>query len=45
MGHMGVLLMPKAAIDIAPRQQFVMLANVVDFALIEDEDRIRVHQR
>src|SRR5207237_4511980 len=40
-----VLLMPKAAVDVAAVEQFLVRADVVNAAALEDEDRIRIHQR
>src|SRR5436305_2190944 len=40
-----VLLMPEAAVDVAAVEQFLVRADVVNAAALEDEDRIRIHQR
>ena len=40
-----MLLVPEAAVDVAAVEQFLVRADVVNAAALEDEDRIRIHQR
>ncbi len=42
---MGILLMPEAAVDIAPIEEFVMAAYVVNLAFIKNQDRVRRYER
>jgi hypothetical protein len=41
---MTSLLVPKAAVDTAPRQQFLMATNVLHSTLLEDEYCVRRYQ-
>src|ERR1700720_3884810 len=43
--EMPVLLVPEPAVDVAAVEQFLVRADVVNAAALEDEDRIRIHQR
>ena len=39
------LLMPEARVDLAALQEFFVPPDIVDLTALEDQDRIRGHQR
>ena len=43
--QMAVLLVPERTVDIVTLEQLLMTADVMDFALIEHQDCIALHQR
>ena len=44
-GDVTVLLVPEPAIDLAPFQQLVVLADLLDLAALQHENRVRIHER
>src|ERR1700754_942276 len=45
LSQVGVLLVPKPAIDVAAVEEFLMPPQIGDLAALEHQDRIRRHQR